>query len=426
MPPPRVLISGASIAGPALAFWLVRAGCTVTVVEQARSLRSEGQGVDIRGAAREVVRRMGLFDAIRARSSHEAGIAFVDGASRPFARFGVDLASGNGASMTCDIEILRGDLARILYECTAGPVRYVFGEVVEGMAETGEGDVEVHFKRGAPSERFDLVVAADGIGSKIRSMAALGSGSGAAAEVVVSKNAFIAYFSLPKVEGDGMWARVHWVAGGRCLVMRPDKEGLMRAFLMMTFYDPADERLARLHRASKQGWPEQKALVQELFQDADWEGPRMLAAMHDADDFYFQHVAQIKLDRWSSGRVAVVGDAGYAPTPFSGMGTSLAFIGAYVLAGEISKRLDDIPAALKSYEQITRPYIERVQKLPPGVPWLFNPQTAIGVRVLQSAMWCISTISDSFLAKSITKIASLIPWTSKQDFVLPEYEAFKK
>lgn len=420
---PRVLVSGASIAGPALAFWLVRAGCSVTVVERAARLRSEGQGVDIRGAARAIARQMGIFEAIRARSSHEAGIEFVDSHARPFAKFAVDLETGN--SMTSDVEILRGDLAQLLHERTARDVEYRFGDTVQGKEETEKG-VRVAFQSGRPSETYDLVVAADGIGSRIRSMAFAPQ-----AARIVSKNAFVAYFSLPAAPTDNMWAKVHWIAGGRCLAIRPGKDGDRKAFLMMTFYDPSDARLARLHRAATQGVAEQKALVQELFHDADWEGPRLLEGMRAADDFYFQHVAQVRMDHWASGRVAVVGDAAYAPTPFSGMGTSLAFIGAYVLAGEISKSRQDIPAALRAYERIVKPYVDGVQKLPPGVPWIANPQSALGVSVLQNVMWCLSTWSSSWLATATQNVARRIPpglrpWSGESGLVLPEYAAFKK
>ena len=117
--------------------------------------------------------------------------------------------------------------------------------------------------------------------------------------------------------------------------------------------------------------------------------------MHESDDFYLQHVAQVRLDRWSSGRVTVVGDAGYAPSPFAGMGTSLAFIGAYVLAGEISRQPNDIPAALESYERVLRPYVESIQQLPPGVPWIALPQSTLGVRVFQTIyVGCRGAVQD--------------------------------
>ena len=132
---PRVLISGASIAGPALAYWLVRAGCKVTVVERATSFQLAGQGIDVRDAARDVVKRIGIFDRIRDNSSHEEGSEFVDYRNRCFARFGVDI-SGKGESLSSDVEILRGELVKILVDVTNDNISYIFGAVVESLEET--------------------------------------------------------------------------------------------------------------------------------------------------------------------------------------------------------------------------------------------------------------------------------------------------
>jgi 2-polyprenyl-6-methoxyphenol hydroxylase-like FAD-dependent oxidoreductase len=207
------------------------------------------------------------------------------------------------------------------------------------------------------------------------------------------------------------------------MVMRPDNMGWTRAFLGLTAYEKLDEILARFEKASKEGIPEQKALVQELFQDADWEISRILKGMHKSDDFYLQHTAQVKLNRWSSSRVAVVGDAGYAPSPFSGMGTSIAFIGAYVLAGEISKQPNSIPAALESYERILHPYFKSIQKLPPVIPWIVNPQSALGVRVFETVAWGVGVLSATGVATLFSKLAAYLP--SREDsFKLPDYEAF--
>ena len=135
----RVLIGGASVAGPALAYWLIRAGCKVTIVERAPTPRSAGQGIDIRDTARDVVKRMGIFDRIMDKSSHEEGTEVVDANNRSVARFGVD-KSGKGDSMTSDVEILRGELAGILIDVTKNDVSYIFGDMVESLEETDKSD----------------------------------------------------------------------------------------------------------------------------------------------------------------------------------------------------------------------------------------------------------------------------------------------
>ena len=413
----RVLISGASVAGPALAYWLVRAGCKVTVVERAPSLRTAGQGLDVRDTARDIIKRMGIFARIRDKSSPEEGLEVVDGNNRCFSRFGAD-KSGKGDSITSDVEILRGELAGILYDVTKDDVSYIFGDMVESLEETDK-EVGVNFANGTPTMPFDLVVAADGLGSKIRRLA-FGNGD----SHIRSLDSYASYFSIPPSDTDTMWSRVHWVKGGRCMLVRPDNVGRTRAFLCLTAYEKSDERLARFEKASKEGVPAQKLLLQELFQDAGWEISRILDGMHKSDDFYMQHIAQVRLNRWSSGRVAVIGDAGYAPSPFTGMGTSLAFIGAYVLAGEISRQPNNVPAALESYERVLRPYVESIQKLPPGIPWMVNPQSTLGVRVFETVVWGAGVLSATGLPILFSKLAAYLP-VGGDSFKLPDYEAFR-
>lgn len=450
------------------------------MVERSPILRSAGQGVDVRDSAREIIRRMGLFDLIRARSSHEEGFEIVDRNSRALAKFEVDDSSGRGESVTCDIEILRGELAGILYDATCGDVNHIFGEEVLELREEdgegeGEGGVWVTFKNGRPAERFDLVVAADGIGSRIRRMMmAGGSGSSKASSssnaggsasasasasgsngggttddpAIHSLQSYGAYFSIPRSPSDGMWAQSRSSPGGRFMMLRPDNQGRTRAFLGLVAYSPSDPRLALLAQVSRTGTPdsEKKRLMTTLFRDADWaEMPRILDGMADATDMYMQHIAQVRLDRWSSprGRVAVVGDAGYAASPFAGMGTSLAFIGAYVLAGEVSRAMSQagsgsgsgsssvslsktIPAALDAYEKILRGYVESIQQLPPGIPWIICPQTSVGVWVLEVIVVGIGILTRTGIMAWLGRLGKWIPGGGRVEFKLPEYEAFRK
>lgn len=414
----RVLVSGASIAGPALAYWLVRAGCKVTLVERAPELRTAGQGIDVRDAARDVVKRMGIFDRMRDKSSHEEGIEFFDSSNRTYARFAVD-TSGKGESFSSDVEILRGELAAILFDVTKDDVTYIFGDMVESLQETDE-EVNVHFSNGTPTMAFDLVVAADGFGSKIRGMV-LGNDS----VHVKSLLSYVSYFSIPPNETDTKWSRFHFLSRGRNIFLRPDHLGGTRAFLGFAAHDKLDERLAECEKVSKEGIPAQKAQFQKIFEDADWQGPRVLRGMHDSDDFYMQTIGQIRLKHWSSGRVTFVGDACYAPSPYTGVGTSLAFIGAYILAGEISRQPNNIRAALESYESVLRPYVESIQKLPPGVPWIAHPQSNLAVKALETAVWLASLLSATGLFTLVSKLASLLP-AREESFKLPDYEAFRE
>ena len=389
----------------------------MSIVERAPTPRSAGQGIDIRDGARDVVKRMGIFDRIMDRSSHEEGTDMVDANNRSIARFGVD-TSGEGDSLTSDVEILRGELAGILMDAAQNDVSYIFGDMIESLEETDKG-ITVSFANGTPTKAFDLVVAADGLGSKTRDMA-FGNGS----TQVKSLHSYHSYFSIPRSDTDTMWCRAHWAKGGLTMMMRPDNVARTRATLWVTAWDKSDERLVRIEKARKEGIPAQKRILQELFQDSDWEISRLLKGMHESEDFYMQHVAQVRMNRWSSGRVVVVGDAGYCPSPFGGMGTSLAFIGAYILAGEISCQPNNLPAALDSYERILRPYVESRQKLPPGIPWIINPQTTWGVKVLQNVIRGIKVLSATGLISLFSKIAAYLP-IGRAEFKLPDYEAFQ-
>lgn len=417
----RVLISGASVAGPALAYWLKRTGikCTVSIVEQAPYLRTAGQGLDVRDTARDVIKQMNIFETMRERSSQEEGVALVDSDNRYYARFPTDLESGKGDSPSSDIEILRGELSKILFDVTKDDVSYTFGDQVESVEETGQ-DVKVNFANGKPSEPFDLVVAADGIGSKIRKMV-FGDASH-----IRSLDSYVSYFSIPFGDTDSLWSRVHWLPEGRAIWLRPDNTGRTRAFFMVLGSSKDDERLARFRTVAKKDEEAQKALAAELFTEAGWESSRIIKGMNVSDDFYLQHVAQVKMDYWSRGHVTVVGDAGYACSPFAGGGTSNAFLGAYVLAGEISKQPDNIPAALESYERILHPYVTSVQDLPYGVPQIGLPQTKLGVWILTTCLSMAAAVSGSRLGAVLHKIGSLIPWGDPDAFKLPEYEAFKE
>jgi 2-polyprenyl-6-methoxyphenol hydroxylase-like FAD-dependent oxidoreductase len=420
MAPLRVLVSGASVAGPALSYWLVRAGCKVTVVEKAPYIRLEGQGIDVRDSARDVIKKMGVFDQIKSKSSNEEGMKLVNKHNRVLASFGVDNDSGEGHSATCDIEILRGELAKILVESTENDVKYIFGDMVESFEET-ETEIRVRFVNGTPETPYDLVVAADGIGSKIRSMAFPKNQIH-----FKSLNTYLGYFSVSMGATDSMWSRVCWVGKGRYMALRPDNQGRTRVFFNVTCYD--EERLVRFRKVAKEGVAAQKAFFQELFQDAEWEASRLVEGMHISDDFYMQHVAQVRMDKWStpSGRVAMVGDAGYAPSPYSGMGTSVAFLSAYVLAGEISKQPDNIPAALAEYERLLRPYVEDIQKLFPGIPWALNPQSNLGVKFHQAFFSAIGFMWSTGILTVLMKVASYLPFGREVEFKLPEYPAFEK
>jgi len=382
----RVLISGGGIAGPVLAYWLNKGGIDCTIVERADRLRLEGQVIDIRSMGVEVVRKMGLEEIIRSKTTHEEGLYFVDRENREKAFFPVD---DNGESFTCDIEIMRGVLATIFYDAIKDEVKYVFGDYITSIKETSE-KCTVEFKNG-PIQDYDIVVAADGWGSKARGMVLQTPD-----DPIHSLNQYSAYFSIPWQESDGTCSRWYNAPGGLSMLLRPDGKEWTRAYLNITNSTHPD--LTERKRFQKLDRSQQKALLHETFKDAGWEAPRTLEAMDTTHDFYMQETVQVKMDRWTSdhGRFALIGDAAYCPSPISGVGTTCAILGAYTLAGNILSHVTSdassasLQMAMEGYERDLRPFITKAQSLPPGVPAIANPQTQFGINILNGVLGFIT------------------------------------
>ncbi|HEX3365549.1 FAD-dependent monooxygenase [Phenylobacterium sp.] len=340
---PNILISGAGIAGPALAFWLARHGFRPTIVEQAPGLRDGGYAVDFRGRVHlDLLARMGLLDEIRRQQTHMGAMSYVDAAGRVRSSLPADFMSG-------DVEILRGDLGRILFDATAQDAEYIFGDSIAALQQDERG-VEVTFASGAP-RRFDLVVGADGLHSGVRARAFCEAGA------LYEFGYHVAIFTTPNLLGldrTGVFYNEPGLSAG--MYAARDNTEAKAAFSFATPDLPPRRR----------GRAEQEAILRERFGGMKWETASILKAMPDAPDLYFDSVSQVRLDRWSASRVTLVGDAGYCPSPWSGAGTGLAVVGAYVLAGELRRAGGDHEAAFAAYERRMRPYVTRSQKMAEG------------------------------------------------------------
>ena len=394
-----VLISGAGIAGPVCAYFLSRAGIHTTIIERTPELRKAGQQIDIRGPGIQIIKYMGLEEAIRSKTTNEAGLAFVDSQGEICGEFPVD--KEGGASFTSEYEILRGELAQIFYDATKEDTEYIFGDHVTAI-QNDDDKAHVTFASGTKRE-FDLVIGADGMGSKIRRLEFPGIEN-----PMKSLGQWTAYFTIPYKESDGTFAKWYNAPGGKCILLRPDNAGYTRAYLSIMSQSPAEYR--------DQDVTAQKKHMRELFSDAGWESLRVLEGMDEADDFYMQEIAQVKMPHWSHGRVAVIGDAGYCPSPISGMGTTLAIIGAYILAGEVGASNGDYQTAFASYERKMKPYVIKAQSLPRGAPGIANPQTEWGISVLHGV---VGFVSWSGLPKIFSKVSSFLP--EGKSLPLPEY-----
>ncbi len=341
----RVLVAGASVAGPALAHWLRRRGAEVTVVERASRLRPGGQAVDARGVAKEVIKRMGLDAAVRAARTDTAGAYTVDADGNVLETFSAEDDGGDG--YIADIEILRGDLSQVLYDDTRDGVEYLFGDRIAELTQDADG-VDVTFA-GGDRRRFDLVVGADGLHSALRAMV-----FGPREQFVRHLGLVLAFYSVPNEFGIDRWM-LDYQDQGRSAGLRPLKDDT-RAMAMLSFPSADFEVDYRDIEA-------QKSLLRERMAGLGWLTPRILAHLDDTPDFYLDQVAQVVMDRWSHGRVGLIGDAAFCASPMSGAGTGLALVGAYLLAGELAAAGWDPEAGFAAYETRMRPYVEANQEI---------------------------------------------------------------
>lgn len=347
----KVLISGASVAGPALAYWLHRHGFEATVLERAPALREGGYAVDFRGEAHlTVLRRMGVLADIERARTGVGSMSYVNSTGKQQAKLPADLFAG-------DVEILRGDLARILYDATRQHTDYVFGDSITSLTEDAHG-VTVTFERGAP-RRFDLVVGADGLHSNTRRLT-----FGPEERFVKHLGVNCAIFTTSNHLGLDHTGHAYRTAGK--LVAMYSARHNAEAKAVFYFASPQLD----LDRRDVAG---QQAVLTETFTGNGWQSDRLLHDMWYAPDFYFDSVGQVHMDAWSRGRVALVGDAAYCPSSLSGMGSGLALVGAYVLAGELAAADGDHRVAFARYEEAMREYAVGCQKMGDGVAKLMVP-----------------------------------------------------
>ncbi|KAF3287800.1 hypothetical protein TWF132_008320 [Orbilia oligospora] len=418
----RVLISGAGIAGPSLAWFLAKSGAKVTTVEKAQCILPHGQNIDIQGSARKVIKKMGLVDEILRFNTTEKGTQLIDPKGRPFAPFPVQKGSSGSMSFTSEFEILRGDLAAVFYKATRNHpnVTYLFDTTVKQVISNDtEGQcVKVELSNGEV-QTYDLLVLSDGQWSKLRK-----SCFPAETVQVVDKDMFAVYWTIPRIPTDNDWWNIYAALGRRLVSLRPDPYGTIRA--MFTRMPLNEAHRQEWFMAARGDRKTQEALLRKEFTDAGWQSQRLLDSIPTAPDFYFQAMQQIKMTKWSTGRIVCLGDTAYAPTPLTGMGTSLAINGAYVLAGELSKLEEgEHPSkAFERYESLFRPFVEEQQKVPSLLPGFVHPNGA-GHRFLISIMGSAlsKVVRTPWLISRLVGI--LFDDVDGDDFPLPRYKAFE-
>lgn len=373
MTAPHAVISGASIAGLSAAWWLRRAGWSVTVVERAPRFRDGGQNVDVRGVARQVLERMGLVEAVRAVNTTETGTVLVDrdGAVR------AELPSDGTDGATAELEVLRGDFARTILDALPAGVQFVYGEQIDDVDDGGlaTGRVTVTTSAGRVLHA-DLLVVAEGVRSRTRARVFGAPGDVDTRDLGVT----MAFGTIPRTEADDDRWRWYNAVEGRQVHLRPDPYGTTRAILA---FAGDDEDLTGTDRDE---------LVRRLrarYADAGWESERVLDGFASSDDLYLDVLTQVRMPSWRRGRVCVIGDAAWCVTPMGGGGASLALTSGYVLAASLS-RVDTssgpldrqaLDAALGAFDEWMRPLVDDVQGIPRGIVRFAYPQTGLGLAV---------------------------------------------
>ncbi|MGG4345202.1 FAD-dependent monooxygenase [Paenibacillus lautus] len=341
----RILISGASIAGPALAYWLNRYGFHVTIVERAPALRRGGFGVDIRGAAITVLERMGILHHVRAADTQMTGVYFVDSIGKIKGQIS-EASMGNVHDV--DIEVMRDDLTDILYNLTKDTIHYIWDDSITAIQQTEEG-AKVQFAH-SKSQTFDAVIGADGLHSNVRKLT-----FGDESQFKRTLGCYISVFTTSNYLNLNYCQQFYTIPGKTVGMYSAHHNTEAKGMFVF--------KSAPL-KYDKHNPESQKQLIAETFgSDTGWETQRLLQSMKEADDFYFDEICQIHMPTWSKGCVALVGDAAYGPSPLSGQGTSLALVGAYVLAGELKSAKGNYSNAFTAYEQVMRAYVEKNQKI---------------------------------------------------------------
>jgi 2-polyprenyl-6-methoxyphenol hydroxylase-like FAD-dependent oxidoreductase len=355
-----ILISGAGIAGPTLAFWLKAAGFEPTIVERSPGLRTGGYVIDFWGLGYDLAERMGLIDEINRIGYHAREMRVVNDGGRRVAGFGTSVFSEltGGRYVT----LPRSALSRLLFDKAKDGIDCIFGDEIVAL-EPDAGGVRVALEH-AGERRFDLVIGADGLHSSVRRLA-FGPQAQFETHLGYAVAAFEASGYRPRDED------VYLMYGepGRMLgrfTLHDDRTLFLFVFVASGTDLPVTPQA-------------QKALLRDLYGHGGWECGKILSQLEKADKLYFDSVSQIRLPNWSRERVVLVGDAAFCVSLLAGQGSALAMIAAYVLAGELSVSEGRYPQAFANYEARLRSYIASKQRGAQRFAGAFAPKTAAGL-----------------------------------------------
>jgi len=380
----RILVSGASIAGPVLAYWLARRGFDVTVVERAPALRKTGgHAVDLFRPAMNISEQMGVIDQVQARATGTTRMILQRTGGRPPVE--VDYLKLVSVMSDRHVEIMRDDLSQIYYDAGRDHVEYLFDDQITAIAEDGTVD----FARTSTS-RYDVIVGADGLHSGVRQLV-FGPDAGHSRFL----GGYLAVLSVPKsFARDGEMTNFldtkRWA-----MIYTADHLDDARAVFLFRTEEPLDYH----HRDDAR----QRMLLRNAFAGLNPTVDRWLAELDGPGTFYFDSITQLELTSWSRGRVTLVGDAGYCPGPAVGGSTSLAVLGAYVLAGELEQADGDHVAAFASYENVMADPVRHSRAFARTVAKSLVPQSEPGVWALVTAGRALNALPAG-LTRAIAKL----------------------
>lgn len=382
----HAVISGASIAGLSAAWWLRHVGWQVTVIERAPAFRDGGQNVDVRGVAREVLDRMGLVDAIRARNTTETGTVIVDRDGKVRS----ELPSDGPDGATAELEVLRGDFARVILDDLPDGVSIVYGETIQDVDDQAGGRRATVTTDAGRVLDADLVVIAEGVRSRTRDRFFPDPGEVDERDLGVT----MVFGTIPRTRSDDDRWRWYNAVGGRQVHLRPDPYGTTRAILA---YAGADDLVGRSRS-------EALATLRTRYADAGWQTERVLDGFDGSEDVYLDELTQIRMPRWHRGRVCVIGDAAWCVTPMGGGGASLALTSGYVLAASVTAD-EDLDRALDAFDTWMRPLVDKIQGIPKGIVHFAYPQSRLGLAARGVADKVLLSALFRPLAARLTRVA---------------------
>ena len=391
----KVVINGAGIAGPTLAYWLQRSGHEVVVVEQAPELRTGGYIIDFWGIGYDIAEKIGIIPKIRELGYQMEEVRFVGSHGRKKAGFSVDVFS----RLTNDrfTSVKRSDLSAAIFESLGSDVETIFGDSIASIEDTGS-KVRVEFEHAAARE-FDLVIGAGGLHSRVRKLV-----FGPEQDFLVPLGFHVAAFEV-----DGYKHRDELVYVSRSLPGKQISRFTMRDNKTLFLFVFRNELMKQEAPTTVE---ETKRVIEDVFGDAEWEWPEIKAAMKDVEDIYFDQVSQTRMASWTKGRTALIGDAAACISLLGGEGTGLAMAEAYVLAGELHNASGDHATAFARFEARLRPFLKQKQATAAKLASSFAPQTGIGIAIRDFIvnLLRIPIVANYFIGRDL-----------RDDIQLPDY-----